>query len=286
LRHRISKKCTSFACLAYGATTRPGPRQELGRGARRSLALFPFDPPRPSSPPHHARVINCSSAQRHKDALACWWLPLGASPTFKAGPSDPCFLAAQLAGLCRSLARLRLLRLGLDPFRSRQEVAARLDTTHPPTLLRPRGGAPRCLPFVHLARTCTSLLAAMGSSCVNLSRAVLFAGGRRGHQYGRGGVLHPSPSLLSRRHGNAAVACCSSGTGSRPSSSSSSFPAGQGLEGDSGAAGSTTSPEDHAGGIGVAEFLGAKNFLITGGTGFLAKGDTSLPSARHVASES
>ncbi|PAN51401.1 hypothetical protein PAHAL_9G591500 [Panicum hallii] len=111
----------------------------------------------------------------------------------------------------------------------------------------------------------------MGSSCVNLSRAVLFAGGRRGHQYGRGGVLHPSPSLLSRRHGNAAVACCSSGTGSRPSSSSSSFPAGQGLEGDSGAAGSTTSPEDHAGGIGVAEFLGAKNFLITGGTGFLAK---------------
>ncbi|RLN38816.1 hypothetical protein C2845_PM01G04160 [Panicum miliaceum] len=109
----------------------------------------------------------------------------------------------------------------------------------------------------------------MGSSCVNLSRAVLFAGG---HQYGRGGVRLPSPPpSLSRRHGNGAVACCSSGTGSTRSSSS-SFPAVRGLGGDSGAAGSTTSPEqDHAGGIGVAEFLGAKNFLITGGTGFLAK---------------
>ncbi|OEL26707.1 Fatty acyl-CoA reductase 2 [Dichanthelium oligosanthes] len=113
----------------------------------------------------------------------------------------------------------------------------------------------------------------MGSSCVNLSRAVLpgFAGGHRrgGHQFAiRGGVLLPS-SLLSRRHGNAAVACCSSsGTGSsRPPSSS--FPAVRGIGGDSGAG--STSPPDHAGGIGIAEFLGAKNFLVTGGTGFLAK---------------
>ena len=116
---------------------------------------------------------------------------------------------------------------------------------------------------------------------MNLSRAVLFAGGRRGHQHGRGGLLLPSPpSLLSRRHGNTALAacCCSS----RPSPSSSSFPAVHGLGGDSGEAGSTTtSPEDHAGGIGVAEFLGAKNFLITGATGFLAKGDTY----RHVPSD-
>ncbi|KAG2543183.1 fatty acyl-CoA reductase 2, chloroplastic-like [Panicum virgatum] len=104
----------------------------------------------------------------------------------------------------------------------------------------------------------------MGSSCVNLSRAVLFAGGRRrGHQYGRAGLLLPPPSLLSRRHGNATLACCSSSssTGSRPSSSS--FPATHGLGG--------KSPEDHTAGIGVAEFLGAKNFLITGATGFLAK---------------
>ncbi|TKV98009.1 hypothetical protein SEVIR_9G532000v4 [Setaria viridis] len=114
----------------------------------------------------------------------------------------------------------------------------------------------------------------MGSSCVNLSRAVvlhgLAAGGarRRGHRYGGGGALLLPPSLLSKR---AAVACCSSpGTaGSRPSSSS--FPV-RGLGGDSSGAGSTaTSPAGHAGGIGIAEFLGAKNFLITGGTGFLAK---------------
>ncbi|RCV46383.1 hypothetical protein SETIT_9G527200v2 [Setaria italica] len=114
----------------------------------------------------------------------------------------------------------------------------------------------------------------MGSSCVNLSRAVvlhgLAAGGarRRGHRYGGGGALLLPPSLLSKR---AAVACCSSpGTaGSRPSSSS--FPV-RGLGGDSSEAGSTaTSPAGHAGGIGIAEFLGAKNFLITGGTGFLAK---------------
>jgi fatty acyl-CoA reductase len=30
--------------------------------------------------------------------------------------------------------------------------------------------------------------------------------------------------------------------------------------------------DDHAEGLGIQEFLGGKNFLITGGTGFLAKG--------------
>ncbi|CAL4912752.1 unnamed protein product [Urochloa decumbens] len=110
----------------------------------------------------------------------------------------------------------------------------------------------------------------MGSSCVNLSRAVALpglAGGARRRLHG-GVLLLPPPLMSTRRH----VACCSSagGTaGSRPSPPSFPVP---GLAGGDSGAGSAPSPApDHAGGIGVAEFLGAKNFLITGGTGFLAK---------------
>nr|CAB3501907.1 unnamed protein product [Digitaria exilis] len=123
----------------------------------------------------------------------------------------------------------------------------------------------------------------MGSSCVNLSRAVVLpAGGaarRVPRQYVSGGVLRlpsSSPSLLPRRHGfSGTVAWCSSGTGSRPPPP---FPAAHGIGGDAG----PMSPPDHAGGIGVAEFLGAKNFLVTGGTGFLAKGDTSFIATKLV----
>ncbi|CAN6313927.1 unnamed protein product [Urochloa humidicola] len=113
----------------------------------------------------------------------------------------------------------------------------------------------------------------MGSSCVNLSRAAALlpglAGGRRGRHGGGAPLLLPPPLMSStRRH----VACCSSaGTaaGSRPPPS---FPL-HGLVGggDSGAGSAASPPPDHGDGIGIAEFLGAKNFLITGGTGFLAK---------------
>lgn len=37
-----------------------------------------------------------------------------------------------------------------------------------------------------------------------------------------------------------------------------------------------SSAADNSRGIGIAEFLEGKNFLITGGTGFLGKGDTCL----------
>uniref|UniRef100_A0A0D9Z2K1 Fatty acyl-CoA reductase n=1 Tax=Oryza glumipatula TaxID=40148 RepID=A0A0D9Z2K1_9ORYZ len=103
------------------------------------------------------------------------------------------------------------------------------------------------------------------SSCVNLSRVAAAAaagrrpgfagelGGRRGH--GRS-VLPVVAALPVRRKGSGCgVACCVS------SSSSSS------VHGKNSAA----AAEGHAGGIGIAEFLGGKNFLITGGTGFLAK---------------
>ncbi|CAD6202266.1 unnamed protein product [Miscanthus lutarioriparius] len=111
----------------------------------------------------------------------------------------------------------------------------------------------------------------MGSSCVNLSRAVLPGFGAAAAAKGgsrRRGLLLPLMSS-GRRHGGAAVvACCTSsssttaaGSSSRPPSSS--FPAHDGLGGGD--------PPGAAGGIGVAEFLGGKNFLITGGTGFLAK---------------
>jgi fatty acyl-CoA reductase len=111
---------------------------------------------------------------------------------------------------------------------------------------------------------------------VNLSRAVALHGlaARRGQRYGGGAA---PPLLLSRRHGGSAAvaACCSSSPplGTTPSS----FPAVRGLGGDSssGAGSATSLPADHPGGIGIAEFLGAKNFLVTGGTGFLAKGDTA-----------
>lgn len=107
---------------------------------------------------------------------------------------------------------------------------------------------------------------------MNLSRAVLPGFGAAEGSRRRRGLLLPllSSSSSRRLHGGGAVACCSSSSSataagsSRPPPPLPSFvdPA----HGDPpGAAG---------GGIGVAEFLGAKNFLITGGTGFLAKGDT------------
>uniref|UniRef100_A0ACD5TU52 Uncharacterized protein n=1 Tax=Avena sativa TaxID=4498 RepID=A0ACD5TU52_AVESA len=105
----------------------------------------------------------------------------------------------------------------------------------------------------------------MGSSCVNLSRAL--AAPRRpglavvaGRAHGRSVVaLSSSP----RRRADGGVSCGisngyvggSSGTPSLPVHSSGSAPA----------------PGDHGDGLGIGEFLGTKNFLITGGTGFLAK---------------
>ncbi|TVU48270.1 hypothetical protein EJB05_07900 [Eragrostis curvula] len=104
----------------------------------------------------------------------------------------------------------------------------------------------------------------VGSSwCVNLSRAVLpgFAAATAAAGkglYGRGGALAvPVSSSLTRRHGNGGGVACSSGV------TRSCFFSEH--DGDSSMASSS------AEGIGVAEFLGGKNFLITGGTGFLAK---------------
>ncbi|KAJ1298626.1 hypothetical protein BS78_01G468300 [Paspalum vaginatum] len=107
----------------------------------------------------------------------------------------------------------------------------------------------------------------MGSSCVNLSRAVLPGPAKLAARRGPyGGVLFPSlSSSPSRRHG----------IGSRPTASFVRPAAVHSrLGGDrpgAAGAGSTSSVDHQDGGIGVAEFLGAKNFLITGGTGFLAK---------------
>jgi fatty acyl-CoA reductase len=107
---------------------------------------------------------------------------------------------------------------------------------------------------------------------VNLSRAVLPGFGAAAAKGGsrRRGLLLP---LLSsgRRHGGGAVVACSTSSssttaGSSSSPPSSSFPAHDGL--------GSGDPAGDAGRIAVVEFLGAKNFLITGGTGFLAKGDT------------
>jgi alcohol-forming fatty acyl-CoA reductase len=105
---------------------------------------------------------------------------------------------------------------------------------------------------------------------VNLSRAVAakrpgFAVCKGGHAHGR------SVTALSLwKRGNASVACrmherLSSSGGSRPSFS---------MHGKNSGAGSASS--DHSDGIGIAQFLGGKNFLITGGTGFLAKGIDSF----------
>uniref|UniRef100_A0A0E0K993 Fatty acyl-CoA reductase n=1 Tax=Oryza punctata TaxID=4537 RepID=A0A0E0K993_ORYPU len=103
------------------------------------------------------------------------------------------------------------------------------------------------------------------SSCVNLSR-VAAAGGRRPGFEGEGGrrghgrsVLPVVAALPVRRKGSGVgVACCVSSSSSSSSSS---------VHGKNSAA----AAEGHADGIGIAEFLGGKNFLITGGTGFLAK---------------
>lgn len=110
------------------------------------------------------------------------------------------------------------------------------------------------------------------SSCVNLSRAVLpgFAAAGKG---GRRGVLviPAVASSFTRRHGNVGGVACGSGVAARSFS-----PSGHGGH---------ASAAERDEGIGVAEFLGGKNFLITGGTGFLAKGDDILaiaPFIRHL----
>ncbi|XP_040378115.1 fatty acyl-CoA reductase 2, chloroplastic-like [Oryza brachyantha] len=103
------------------------------------------------------------------------------------------------------------------------------------------------------------------SSCVNLSRAAAAAAKRQGFaavsgNRGHGRSVLPV-ALPSRRKGSSGgVACCVS------SSSSSSS-----VRGKNSGAGSPAASEVHADGIGIAQFLGGKNFLITGGTGFLAK---------------
>ncbi|CAN6285566.1 unnamed protein product [Urochloa humidicola] len=109
----------------------------------------------------------------------------------------------------------------------------------------------------------------MGSSCVNISRAVAalpgLAGARR-RRHG-GALLLPLPLMSTRRH----VACCSSSVGTAGSWPPPPSFTGPGLTGGDPGDVPAASAADHAGGIGIAEFLGAKNFLITGGTGFLAK---------------
>uniref|UniRef100_A0A0D9VPY6 Fatty acyl-CoA reductase n=1 Tax=Leersia perrieri TaxID=77586 RepID=A0A0D9VPY6_9ORYZ len=98
------------------------------------------------------------------------------------------------------------------------------------------------------------------SSCVNLSRAAAAAkgttfaaaAGNRGH----GRSVLPVAMPLKKGSSYSGVACSIS------SSSSSSV---------HGKNSSSPAAADHADGIGIAEFLGGKNFLITGGTGFLAK---------------
>lgn len=117
--------------------------------------------------------------------------------------------------------------------------------------------------------TSLALPGAMGSSCVNLSRAIT-AGRRRpgfavaGHAGHRRSVVVAMSSR--RRVTDGGVSCGIAngylGGGSAASSRPPSLPV----------HGKTSGPPGSApDGLGIQEFLGGKNFLITGGTGFLAK---------------
>lgn len=105
---------------------------------------------------------------------------------------------------------------------------------------------------------------------MNLSRAV--AAPRRpgfvaGHAHGRSVVALSS----SRRRADGGVSwgIANGYLGSSGASRPPSVP----VHGKSSGPGSAPAPaDDHAEGLGIEEFLGGKNFLITGGTGFLAKG--------------
>ncbi|KAL6642511.1 hypothetical protein ACP70R_020692 [Stipagrostis hirtigluma subsp. patula] len=87
--------------------------------------------------------------------------------------------------------------------------------------------------------------------------------GGRGHRRNVMLPLSSSSSSSSRMLGSGSAAARSFGGGSRLSTFS--LPV-------SGPRGPAAAAVDNAGGLGIAEFLGGKNFLITGGTGFLAKG--------------
>ncbi|KAF7050415.1 hypothetical protein CFC21_058787 [Triticum aestivum] len=117
----------------------------------------------------------------------------------------------------------------------------------------------------------------MGSSCVNLSRAVAaarrpgFAGGVGGH--GRSVVALSSSSSSRRRTAADGGLSCGIANGYLGGSSGGSRPPSLPVHGKSSGPGSAREAggHDHADGLGIQEFLGGKNFLITGGTGFLAK---------------
>ncbi|KAM0834364.1 hypothetical protein ACQ4PT_063630 [Festuca glaucescens] len=111
----------------------------------------------------------------------------------------------------------------------------------------------------------------MGSSCVNLSRAL--AAPRRpgfavaGRDHGRSVVALSSSS---RRRADGGVSC-GIANGYLGGLSGGSRPPSLPVHGKSSGPRSAPAPGDHADGLGIGEFLGGKNFLITGGTGFLAK---------------
>ncbi|KAF8776311.1 hypothetical protein HU200_003651 [Digitaria exilis] len=252
-RHRISKKRTHFAS-----------QEARSIGLEGGWLSFRLILP-PHRPPHHARRYKLLFRRRQKDGLA-------------AGASSRRATKLLKAGVLALVAPARSACLLLPFARSVSTRSVSIQAGSSRARSRARGGRGLasivlcCLRFVLAPSSHLHLFfvgareraAVMGSSCVNLSRAVVLpAGGaarRVPRQYVSGGVLRlpsSSPSLLPRRHGF-------SGTVAWPPPP---FPAAHGIGGDAG----PMSPPDHAGGIGVAEFLGAKNFLVTGGTGFLAK---------------
>ncbi|XP_044982728.1 fatty acyl-CoA reductase 2, chloroplastic-like [Hordeum vulgare subsp. vulgare] len=118
----------------------------------------------------------------------------------------------------------------------------------------------------------------MGSSCVNLSRAVA-AARRPGFGTGAGGhgrcVVALSSSSSRRRTAADGGVSCGIANGYLGGLSGGSRPPSLPVHGKSSGPGSGREAGDQADadadGLGIQEFLGGKNFLITGGTGFLAK---------------
>lgn len=112
---------------------------------------------------------------------------------------------------------------------------------------------------------------------MNLSRAVAaarrpgFAGGVGGH--GRSVVALSSSSSRRRTAADGGMSC-GIANGYLGGSSGGSRPPCLPVHGKGSGPGSAreAGDHDHADGLGIQEFLGGKNFLITGGTGFLAKG--------------